>query len=77
MENNQLRYFVTTYTNFSHTHVINLLSSNTAEYRYQEYPTEETYSRFEIISDKYTFELLREASKENDGSAFTLEYGTY
>jgi len=77
MENNKMRYFITTYTSFSHNHVIALLSSNDAEYRFIDYPTEESYSKFEVISDRAAFEMLREASKENDGSAFTLEYGTY
>jgi hypothetical protein len=57
--------------------VIGLLSSNDAQYRYVDYPTEETYSRFEVISNRVAFEMLREASKENNGTAFTLEYGTY
>ena len=73
----KMRYFITTYTSFSHTHVINLLSSNDAQYRFQDYPTEESYSKFEILSDRYTFEVLREASKENNGSAFSIEYGTH
>jgi len=77
MENNQLRYFITTYTGFSHNHVIALLSSQGAEYRFEQAPTEETYSRFEIISSRDVFEVLREASKENNGSSFSLEYGTY
>ena len=77
MENNQMRYYITTYTSYSHNHVIGLLSSNDAEYRYVDYPTEETYSRFEVISNRVAFEMLREASKENNGTAFTLEYGTY
>jgi hypothetical protein len=76
MDNN-IRYFVTTYTQFSHNHVIGLLSSNDANYRYVEYPTEETYSRFEVMSNRNAFEIIREASKENNGTAFTLEYGTY
>lgn len=77
MENDKMRYFVTTYTSFSHTHVINLLSSNDANYQYKEYPTEETYSRFEVLSDRYTFDIIREASTSNDGTSFTLEYGAY
>ena len=77
MENDKMRYFITTYTSFSHTHVINLLSSNDAQYQYKDYPTEETYSRFEVLSDRYTFDVIREAASNNDGTAFTLEYGAY
>ena len=77
MDNNQIRFNVTTYTKFSHNHVIGLLSSNDAQYKYQEYPTDETYSRFEVISNATAFEAIREASKENNGTAFTLEYGRF
>jgi len=77
MENNKMRYYITTYTSFSHTHVINLLSSNEAKYQFKDYPTEESYSMFEVVSDRYVFEILREASKENNGAAFTIDYGTY
>jgi hypothetical protein len=77
MDNNKIRYNVTTYTKFSHNHVIGLLSSNDADYRYTEYPTEETYSRFEVVSNRNAFETIREASKENNGASFTLEYGAY
>lgn len=77
MDNNKIRYFVTTYTKFSHNHLIGLLSTNDANYRYTEYPTEETYSRFEVVSNRNAFEIIREASKENNGTAFSLEYGAY
>jgi hypothetical protein len=29
------------------------------------------------MSNRNAFEIIREASKENNGTAFTLEYGTY
>jgi hypothetical protein len=54
-----------------------LLSANDANYQYKDYPTEETYSRFEVLSDRYTFDIIREAASNNDGTAFTLEYGAY
>jgi hypothetical protein len=73
----KIRYNIATYTSFSHNHVIALLSSNEAEYRYEEQPTEEYYSRFTVVSDLSTFEKLREASKENNGAAFNIEHGSY
>jgi hypothetical protein len=38
---------------------------------------EETWSRFEITSLRENFEWLREVSKENNGTSFTIEYGVY
>ncbi len=77
MENPTMRYFAQAHTQFSHNHLIALLSSRDIKYRFFMEETEETYSRFEIISLRENFEWLREISKENNGTSFTLEYGTY
>ncbi len=76
METKELRFNITSYSNFSHNYVIALLSSNDAQYRFTENLTEESYSMFEVISDRNTYEKIREASKENSGAAFSVEYGT-
>lgn len=77
MENSKMKYYIQTHTQFSHNHVIALLSSRDIQYRYELTHSEETYSLFEVVSLKENFDWLREVSKENDGSSFTLEYGTY
>lgn len=77
MNNQSIKYYITTYTSFSHNHVIAILSSNEARYRYEVPQTEQWYSKFEVYSNQKAFEMLKEASQENDGNAFTLEYGTH
>ena len=79
MNNQQksVRYHINTYTSYSHNYVIALLSSKDAEYRYNVMESEEVYSRFEVLSDLQAFEEIRELSKENNGTAFTIEHGTY
>lgn len=76
MNNQSIKYYITTYTSFSHNHVIALLSSNDAQYRYDIDQTEQWYSRFEIYSNQRAFDMLKEASHENNGNSFTLEYGS-
>jgi hypothetical protein len=77
MESQTLRYFAHTHTQFSHNHLIALLSSRDIKYRFIMEENEETWSRFEITSLRENFEWLREVSKENNGTSFTIEYGVY
>ncbi len=76
-DNNELMYFANTYTSFSHNHLIAMLSSNDAQYVFDMTPTEEVYSRFKIMSNQRTYNLIREAIEVNDGNAITIEYGSY
>ncbi len=76
-EDKTIRYHINTYTSFSHNYVIALLSSKDADYRYSIMQSEEVYSRFEVYSDLNAFEQIRELSKDNNGTAFTIEHGTY
>lgn len=77
MENSTMRYYIQTHTHFTHNYIIALLSSRDIAYQYKMVESEETYSQFEIVSLRENFEWLREISKQNDGTSFTLEYGTY
>jgi hypothetical protein len=71
-----IKYYITTYTSFSHNHVIAILSSNEANYRFDMLQTEQEYSRFQVYSNLRAFQMLREAAAENNGNSFTLEYGS-
>lgn len=77
MENPTMRFYAQAHTHFSHNYLIALLSSRGIAYRFTMVEDEEVHSRFEIVSLRENFEWLREMSKENNGSSFTLEYGTY
>lgn len=74
---NKMRYFVSTYTPFSHNYLIAILSSNDVEYRFQELQNEETFSKFEILSDANIYNTIKELMSENNGTAITIEYGAY
>ncbi len=75
-QQSEFKYYITAYTSFSHNHVIAILSSNEANYRYEVHQTEQMYSRFEVYSNLKAFQMLREAADENNGNSFTIEYGS-
>ena len=76
-DNDKMKYYVNTYSQFSHNHVIAILSSNECQYRFEYLQTEQTYSRFEVYSNMETFRSFREMIDQNDGTAISIEHGTY
>lgn len=75
MQSNTIKFFITTYTNFSHNTVIAYLSSGDAQYQYEVSATEQLYSKFCVWGTLELFSKLRELSDRGDGVVFTLEYG--
>lgn len=75
--NNEMKYYATTYSQFSHNHLIAVLSSTGAEYRYETLQTEESFSRFVVISDKEVYNSIRQLIDNNDGTSISIEYGSY
>jgi hypothetical protein len=77
-DNQNMRYNVSTHSQFSHNYVIALLSSNDVQYRVEYIHNEEVYSRFEIISSVDVFKLIRDLAQENNnGTSISIEYGSY
>lgn len=71
-----LVYNVNTYTSFSHNHLIAVLSSNDAEYKYDVLESEEVYSRFIVRSGIDVFHLLKQLIDDNNGTSISIEYGS-
>ena len=76
-DNDHMKYFLNTYSQFSHNHVIAILSSNDAQYRYDMLGNEELYSRFQVMSGMNVYNIIKELIEENNGTAITIEYGSY
>ncbi len=76
-DNDHMKYFLNTYSQFSHNHAIAILSSNDAQYRYEELHNEEIYSRFQVSSGMSVYNIIKELIQQNDGTAITIEYGSY
>jgi NADH pyrophosphatase NudC (nudix superfamily) len=77
IDTDKMRYFVSTYTPFSHNYLVAILSSNDVKYQYQELQNEETFSKFEILSDINIYNTIKDLMSENNGTAITIEYGAY
>jgi hypothetical protein len=57
--------------------LIAILSSNDVNYQFEELQNEETFSKFEILSDVNVYNTIKELMSENNGTAITIEYGAY
>ena len=78
MSQNQLRFNLTTYSQFSHNYLIAVLSSKDIPYTYESLMTEESFSRFTVYSTMETFKSIKELiESDNNGTAVSIEYGTY
>lgn len=76
-DNQEMRYHVNTYSGFSHNHLIAILSSTDTPYQYEYLQNEEVYSRFEVRSNNEVYTTLKQLIDENNGTAISIEYGTY
>ena len=71
-----INYYVTTYTSFSHDHVLGILSKTDAQYDCDVALSDEYYSKFRVHSGRDLFTSLREQAEDNTGAAFSIEYGS-
>lgn len=76
-DNKEIKYYITTYSQYSHNHLIAVLSSNEAQYRYDVLQNEEVFSRFVAISDITIYNIVRQLIDNNDGTAISIEYGAF
>lgn len=77
MNNNQMKYYITTYSQFSHNFLIATLSSNSASYQYEQPQNEEVFSRFVVVSDINVYNTIKQIIEANNGTALSIEYGAY
>lgn len=76
-DNQAMRYYATTYSQFSHNFLIATLTANDAKFETQYLQNEETYSKFAIISNQDVYNKIKELANENNGTSISIEYGTY
>ena len=76
-DNQAMRYFATTYSQFSHNFLIATLTANDAQFQTEYLQTEETYSKFIIISNHDVYNKVKELANENNGTSISIEYGSY
>ena len=76
-DNKAMRYYATTYSQFSHNFLIATLTANDAQFETQYVQNEEVYSRFIIVSNQDVYNKVKELANENNGTAISIEYGSY
>ncbi len=72
-----IKYHLNTYTEYSHKHAIAILSSSGDKYTFEYLKNEEIYSRVLIVSDLKTYDIIKELTQENNGTAIAIGYGSY
>lgn len=76
-DNKLMRYYATTYSQFSHNYLIAILTANDAKYETEYLQNEEVYSRFIIVSDHKVYNTVKELTNDNNGTSISIEYGAY
>lgn len=76
-DNEIMKYYATAYSQFSHNYLIAMLTTNDVKFETQYLETEETYSKFMIISNHEMYNKIKELSNENNGTSISIEYGSY
>lgn len=72
-----MKYNLFTHSSYSHTFLTQRLDALGAQYRFLLTEDEESYSRFEVVSSPEVFETMKNLIEENNGTAITIQYGTY
>lgn len=75
-DNQRIRFYLLTHSQFSHNVLIANLSSRDIEYHWDYVENEEVHSKFVVIGNIDTFNMLKEFTQENNGASISLEYGT-
>lgn len=76
-DNQEMKYYATTYSQFSHNFLIATLTANDAKFETQYLQNEETFSKFIIVSNHDVYNKVKELANENNGTAISIEYGSY
>ena len=76
-DNQDMRYNLTTYSQYSHDHLMKVLTAKSVRYEYVVPQGEQYYSRFNVLSNTEVFDFIKNLIDNNDGTAISLEYGTY
>lgn len=72
-----VRYFVVTYTNWTHTYFIQTLTADDVRFTQKTFNNEEVYGKFYIESSVEYFNKLKKLNQANTDISFNIEYGDY
>lgn len=77
MSNETTKYFVVTYTKWTHLYFIQTLTADDITFAQKIQENEEVYSKFYIHSSVDYFNKLKELALSNTELSFNIEYGDY
>lgn len=75
--NDMTKYFVVTYTSWTHLYFIQSLTADDVEFTQRTLNSEEVYSKFYIRSSVEYFNKLKKLALDNTDLSFNIEYGDY
>jgi len=75
--NDIVKYFVVTYTNWTHLYFIQTLTADDVQFTQRTLNSEEVYSKFYVRSSVEYFNKLKKLTQENTDLSFNIEYGDY
>ena len=75
--NDMTKYFVVTYTSWTHLYFIQSLTADDVEFTQRTLNSEEVYSKFYIRSSVDYFNKLKKLALDNTDLSFNIEYGDY
>lgn len=76
-QNDTVRYFIVTYTNWTHTYFIQTLTADDIRFTQKTLSNEEVYSKFYVESSVDYFNKLKKLTQANTDISFNIEYGDY
>jgi hypothetical protein len=71
------KFFIVTYTNWTHTYFIQTLTSEDVQFDQRTLNNEEVYSKFYVRSTVEFFNKLKKLNQSNTDLSFNIEYGDY
>lgn len=71
------KYFVVTYTSWTHLYFIQTLTADDIEFTQRTLNSEEVYSKFYVRSSVEYFNKMKKLAQENTDLSFNIEYGDY
>ena len=77
MKTDKTKYYITTYTKWSHDHFISWFTSrDDVEFQQRVLRNEEVYGQFAVRSTTRLYEEVKRGINSNNGLAYNVEYGS-
>jgi len=76
-DNQAIQMSLTTYSQYSHNFLLAKLTNANADFTNTMLENEQSFSLFTVRGDINLYNFLKDMTESNNGTAITIEYGTY